>query len=462
LAFAKRGRAASSDTGVNVLGEDLGGQWALAGVEASTLHKVRWRIVPFLALLYFAAFIDRVSISFAAPQMNAELGFSPEVYGLGAGLFFIGYCLFEVPSNLVLYRVGPRRWIARIMLTWSIVAAVMAFVRGPTGFYILRCLLGIAEAGFFPGVVYYLTLWVPAAHRARLIGAFMAAIPVSTAVGGPLSTAILHLDGMLGLSGWRWLILIETAPSFVLGWVCWFYLRDAPSQASWLRPEEREWLTRRLESEQGARPAAHDRAALAGLMSPRMIGLSLAYFGADMCLYGVVLWLPLIVGTLGMGSNEVGYVVFLAYGVAAAGMVWWSRHSDRALERVWHLALAATIGFLGIGASAFLDHRPVFAIIAITVGALGTLAALPIFWSLSTPLLRGTAAAAGIAFINAVGNVGSFAGPYVIGWIKSITGTFRLGLLSVAGGALFMAIIVVLMRRGLRHGTARAGGVQLS
>ena len=434
---------------MNAVSPDLTGEFAAARLEASTLHKVRRHIIPFLALLYFAAFIDRVSISFAAAQMNRDLGLSPEVYGFGAGLFFIGYCLFEVPSNLVLYRVGARRWIARIMISWSLVAGAMAFMRGPMEFYVLRFLLGAAEAGFFPGIVYYLTSWVPAAHRARMIGAFMAAIPVSTALGGPLSSAILHLDGLLGMAGWRWLILCETLPSLLLGGLCWMYLKDAPRGAHWLRDEEQAWLTRRLESERGAVEGPRGN-VIAVLVTPRILGLSLCYFGAEVCLYGVVLWLPLIVATLGVGSNETGYVVMLVYATAAVGMVCWSRESDRSGERVWHLVIAAVIGFCGIAASAFLSDHPVLALVAITIGACGTLAVLPIFWSLTTPLVSGVAAAAAIAFINSVGNLGGFVGPYVIGWIKSATGTFRLGLLAVAAGVLLTGIIALLMGSALR------------
>ena len=417
----------------------------LMQLEASTLRKVRWHIVPFVALLYFAAFIDRVSISFAAPQMSRDLGLSEYVYGLGAGLFFIGYCLFEVPSNLVLYRIGARRWIGRIMISWSIVAGAMAFARGTDDFYVLRFALGVAEAGFFPGVVYYLSAWVPSAHRARLIGGFMTAIPISTALGGPLASAILHLDGVLGVAGWRWLLLCETVPSFLLGWLCWFQLRDAPAQAGWLQAEERAWLAARLQHEHAPPPGKPGSGVLAALTSPRTLCLSLCYFGVVMALYGVVLWLPLIIGALGIGRDAVGYIILLAYSLVAAGMLWWSRRSDRAHERVRHLAAASLVGFLGIGASAFLDHHPALAILAITIGALGTLSVLPIFWSLSTALLSGAPAAAAIALINVVGNLGGFAGPYLIGWLKSVTGSFRFGLLAVAAGVLLTGVIATLI-----------------
>jgi MFS transporter, ACS family, tartrate transporter len=333
---------------MSAVSPDLETHIALSRLEASTLRKISRRIVPFLGLLYFAAFIDRVSISFAAVQMNRDLGLSDEMYGLGAGLFFIGYCLFEVPSNLILHRVGARRWISRIMISWSIVAGAMAFMRTPAQFYVLRFILGVAEAGFFPGMVYYLTAWVPAAHRARLVGAFMTAIPLSQAIGGPVSSAIVHLDGMLGMAGWRWLLLCQTLPSLLLGIACRTYLRDAPADARWLRIEERDWLTSSLAAERAPRASGTSRSILGALASRRILALSVCYFGADMCLYGVVLWLPKILSSMGVAQASLGYWVALPYGLAAFGMVWWSRRSDRTRERVWHLALAAAVGFIGV------------------------------------------------------------------------------------------------------------------
>jgi MFS transporter, ACS family, tartrate transporter len=431
----------------SIAGRTLPKERALADrvLETITLRKVSWRIVPFLALLYFAAFIDRVSISFAALQMNRDLGLTAQMYGLGAGLFFIGYCLFEVPSNLILHRVGARRWISRIMISWSIVAGAMAFMRTPAQFYALRFILGVAEAGFFPGVVYYLTAWVPATHRARLIGAFMTAIPLSTAIGGPLSSAILRLDGLLGMAGWRWLLLCQTLPSLLLGIVCLRYLHDRPANARWLRSEERDWLTRSLAAERAAAGGASPPSVVRTLASPRVLALSVCYFGADMCLYGVLLWLPQILSSTGVPAASSGYWVALPYGLAAIGMVWWSRHSDRTGERVWHLALAAAVAFVGVAASAALSDSPFWSLVAITCGAVGTLAALPIFWTLPTAAASGAAAAAAIALINTVGNLGGFAGPYVIGWVRSATGSFNLGLLAVGTGMLLTGVTAVLV-----------------
>jgi MFS family permease len=413
--------------------------------ETSALKKVGNRLIPFVALLYFAAFIDRVNVSFAAAQMNRDLGFSAYVYGLGAGVFFVGYSLFEVPSNLILHKVGARRWLARIMITWAVIAGAMAIIQGAGGFYLLRFLLGVAEAGFFPGIVYYLTHWVPAAGRARLVGTFMTAIPISTALGGPISSAILRLDGDLGLSGWQWLFLTETIPSLVLGFVTLFYLPDTPAEAAWLTAEERQWLTRRLDTEKSCRGSRHRVTVLRALTSSRVLALSLCYFGVEIGLYGVILWIPQIFAHAGIAAGSVGYAVAVPYATAAVGMVWWSRRSDRLKERVWHIAAASLIAFLGLGASAWLVNSPLLSVVAASVGAAGTLAILPLFWTLPAAILDGAAAAGAIALINALGNLGGFAGPFAIGWIRDATGSFAWGLLAVAGSVLLTGVLAVLI-----------------
>lgn len=414
-------------------------------IESAAMNKIVIRIIPFLALLYFASFIDRANISFAADGMNRDLGFSPYVYGLGAGIFFIGYVLFEVPSNLILHAVGGRRWIARIMITWALVAVAMVFVRSATQFYVVRFMLGVAEAGFFPGVVYYLTQWVPAAQRARLIGLFMTAIPVSTALGGPLSSAILSLDGVGGLAGWQWLFLVETIPSLVLGFVTLVYLPDGPAQAKWLGPEECAWLTRVLAAESSSRQVRYGSGIARSLTDARTLALCFAYFGVVIGLYGVILWVPQIFRSAGIPAPLVGFATAIPYATGAIGMVWWCRHSDRVEERVWHIVSASLAGFLGLTASANLSGFPVLSIAAITVGVAGTLAILPIFWTLPTARLSGAGAAGGIALINAIGNTGGFAGPFIIGWIKDATGNFTYGLLVVAGGVLLTGIVTLLL-----------------
>jgi ACS family tartrate transporter-like MFS transporter len=432
-------------------------------LEASALKKVGNRLIPFLALLYFAAFIDRVNVSFAAAQMNRDLGFSAYVYGLGAGIFFVGYSLCEVPSNLLLHKVGARRWLGRIMISWAIVAGAMAMIKGAGGFYVLRFLLGVAEAGFFPGIVYYLTYWVPAAGRARLVGTFMTAIPISTALGGPISSAILRLDGVFGLSGWQWLFLTETIPSLVLGFVTLIYLPDTPADAKWLTNEERQWLTRQLDTEKSCRGAQHRVTVLQALTGSRVLALSLCYFGVEIGLYGVILWVPQIFAHAGIAAGHVGTAVAIPYAIAAVGMVWWSRRSDRLKERVWHIAAASLTAFLGLGASAWLVNSPLLSVVAICIGAAGTLAILPLFWTLPAAILDGAAAAGAIAMINALGNVGGFAGPFVIGWIKDATGSFTWGLLAAAGGVLLTGIMAVLIGHdaAAEHGdSAAASGLQ--
>lgn len=423
----------------------LGEEHVNTTVEQTTLRKVTWRIIPFVALLYFVAFVDRTNVGFAALQMNRDLGFSAYVYGLGAGIFFAGYCLFEVPSNLMLHRVGARRWIARIMITWAILAGAMAFMKTPTQYYVLRFLLGVAEAGFFPGIIYYLTYWVPAAHRAKLVAAFMTAIPISTAVGGPISNAILYMDGALGFTGWQWLFIIETIPSLILGVVVLFRLDDKPQDAKWLTTEERSWLTRALDAEATSRQSNYGLNMLSALLSPRVLALSLCYFGVQFGQYGLILWIPQIVKNLGVANYAIGLMVAIPYAFAAIGMVLWSRHSDYRKERTAHIVIASVVAFCGLAASAYLGNYPALSIVAITVGTVGNLAVLPVFWTLPAAILNGTAAAGGIALINALGNIGGFAGPYAVGWIKDATGSFTYGLLALGAGFLATGIVALLI-----------------
>ncbi|WP_293380262.1 MFS transporter [Phenylobacterium sp.] len=319
----------------------------------------------------------------------------------------------------------------------------MAFVKTAGSFYLVRFLLGVAEAGFFPGVIYYLTQWVPAARRAQLIGLFMTAIPISTALGGPISSAILRLDGVFGLAGWQWLFLTETAPSFCLGVATLIYLPDRPADAKWLSAPEKAWLTQTLEAEQAYRHGRYGSGLAQLATDPRVWLLCLAYFGVEIGLYGVIFWLPQILRTAGVADGLVGYLVAVPYGVAALAMVWWCRRSDRAKERVWHIAAASLVGALGLAGSAFLAPSPALAIVAITLGAVGTLAILPVFWTLPASTLNGAAAAAGIAAINAVGNIGGFVGPFAIGWIKDATGDFTYGLLALAGGVLLTGVVTL-------------------
>jgi MFS transporter, ACS family, tartrate transporter len=414
-----------------------------ADLEASALRKVRVRLIPCLGLLYFSAFIDRVNLSFAAAPMQRDLGLTAQVYGFAAGVFFLGYCLCEVPSNLILHRLGARRWIGRIMLSWAVLAGAMAFVRGPLGFCLLRFLLGVAEAGFFPGIIYYLTYWVPAAERARIVSLFMTAIPISTALGAPLSAAILHLDGRLQLAGWQWLFLLETLPSLLLGILALRQLPDTPAEASWLSAAERAALSARMSAEQVMRVLPYGATVRGALTHPRVLALCLCYAAAMIGLYGIVFWIPQIFVSARVPAA--GSMVALPYALAALVMVAWCRHSDRSGERTGHIAVAALVGFAGLVGGSLARDSAVLTVLAISIGVSGTLAILPVFWTLPASRLRGAAAAGAIALINAVGNIGGFAGPYAVGWLKQLTGSFAAGLVLTACGVLACGLIALMI-----------------
>jgi MFS transporter, ACS family, tartrate transporter len=420
-------------------------------IEARTIARVAWRFIPFLILCYFVAYLDRVNVGFAKLTMDADLGLSETAYGFGAGVFFLAYFLFEVPSNIIMDKVGARVWIARIMLSWGIVSGAMAFIPNiahATGlgadhtFYLLRILLGFAEAGFFPGIIFFLTLWFPASYRARIVGYFMAAIPLSSALGSPVSATLLGLDGAAGLRGWQWLFIVEALPSIVLSVVVYFYLTDRPAEARWLADDQRAWLKRRLEAEDARREHVSPRSALASLTDPRVLALSLVYFGAVACLYGVGFWLPTIVKGFGLSIAMTGWVNAIPYVVGFVGMIWWGLRSDKRGERTVHLAIALALAAIGIGASAFLTD-PTTKMIALTIGAFGVFASLPIFWTLPTAFLAGAAVAPGIAAINSIGNLSGYFGPFAIGWIKDATGSFAWGLATISACAV-MALVITL------------------
>lgn len=401
-------------------------------IEQRTIGKVTARLVPFLVICYFVAYLDRVNVSFAGLTMRSDLGLSATAFGLGSGIFFIAYFIFEVPSNLLLDRYGARRWIARIMLTWGLISGAMAVIGGELGFYVVRLLLGMAEAGFFPGIIFYLTLWFPAAYRARIIGYFMAAIPASTVIGAPVSSLLLYLDGFAGLKGWQWLFILEALPAMILSVVVYFYLTDRPADAKWLADDERLWLSDRLAAERRQREAVHSIDVLQALTKPKVFALALIYFGAVATNYGIGFWLPQIIqGFGGLSKLEIGFITALPYAVGLVGMVIWGRRSDRKLERTFHAAvpLAIASGFIGMAA---LLNDPTLKMAAFTIAGFGVFAVLPVFWTLPTAFLSGSAAAAGIAAINAIGNLSGFAGPYAMGWIKDSTGSFTLGLLLIA------------------------------
>jgi MFS transporter, ACS family, tartrate transporter len=425
----------------------------MQSLEARTIGKVSARLVPYLIVCYFVAYLDRVNVGFAALTMNKALDLTATMFGFGAGIFFLTYFIFELPSNLFLDKFGARKWIARIMVSWGIFSGAMAFIpnlASATGlgneltFYTVRALLGFAEAGFFPGIIFFLTLWFPSVYRGRIIGAFMAAIPLSSVIGSPISGMILGMDGIGGLQGWQWLFIIEAAPAVVLGVVTYFYLTDRPADAQWLEPDERDWLSRRLNAERAQREAIHQISVGQAIFNPRVLALALVYFGLVACNYGVGFWLPQIIKQFGFSNAMTGWVTAIPYAVGAAFMVWYGRHSDTSVERKAHTAFALLIAAAGIAAST-LTGNPVLTVLAFSIGACGVFGALPVFWTLPTAVLSGTAAAAGIAVINSIGNLSGFFGPYAMGWIKDATGSFTGGLLLIAALAILAMVIVLVL-----------------
>ncbi len=414
-----------------------------------------WRIIPFVMLLYFVSFLDRVNVGFAAITMNKDIGLSPTAFGLGGGLFFIGYFLCEVPSNLILHKVGARIWIARVMITWGIVSGISAFVVGPKSFYLLRFLLGVAEAGFFPGIILYLSQWFPTRQRAVAAAWFMAAAPISTAIGSPLSGAIMQLPSVFGLADWQMLYIIEAVPAAVLGFVVLRHLTDNPSKATWLLAEERDWLIAKLREESLARVShgGHTSGALSALKDPRVLALSLIYFGTSAGLYTLGLWAPLIIREFGFTSFQTGLLNGIPSLVAVLAMILWAKHSDRTGERTWHVIIPCTlacVGFIFAGQAT----SALLIISALVVVNIGISAAKAPLWAMPSVFLSGAGAAAGIAMINSLGNLGGFVGPAVIGWLKNETGSYAAGLYVVAATLAVSSIVtLVLSRQKTNSGT---------
>lgn len=418
-------------------------------IEQRTIAKVSYRLVPFLMLCYFVAYLDRVNVGFAALEMNKDLGISATAFGFGAGIFFFSYFIAEVPSNLALERFGARKWIARIMISWGILSGLMAAVQGEYSFYLVRVLLGFAEAGFFPGIIFYLTLWFPGVYRARIVGWFMAAIPLSSVLGSPVSGLILWLDKAGSLAGWQWLFILEAVPAIILSVVVWFYLTDRPADAKWLTPEERQWLANRLAAEARQKEEVHGLNVMQALLNPKVLALSLVYFGAVATNYGTAFWLPQIIKGFGLSNVATGFVTAIPYIVGTVGMIWWGKRSDMKMERKGHAAIAFAIAAIGIAGSTAVDD-PYLKLIALSFGAFGVFAVLPVFWTLPTAFLSGASAAAGIAAINSIGNLAGFFGPFAMGWLKDVTGSFSSGLLAIAACAV-MGLVIVL---ALGHDTA--------
>jgi MFS transporter, ACS family, tartrate transporter len=415
-------------------------------LENRTIRKAALRLLPLLMVAYLTAYVNRVNIGFAL-TMQADLGLSATVYGFGAGLFFISYFLAEVPSNLILERVGARRWIARIMFTWGLLAMSMALVSGATSFMIVRFLLGIAEAGYYPGVMLYLAFWFPAAYRARMMAWFSVGIPVSLAITGPLSNLILdNMGGLLGLKDWQWLFIVEGLPTLVLGTMILCFLPDKPASARWLTPEERTWLQRRIDGENSDIANTHSTLGLMqALMNPRTLALSFVYFTNVACSYGVGFFLPQIIKAMGTSNSMANYLTSLPFLAGIASILVFGEISDRFKSRRKAI-LAFCIAITAVGLSGAAAVGPNFAAIAlIGIAAIGTYGCKAPFWPLPSMFLTGRAAAAGIGLISAIGNLGGFIGPYVTGWARDATGGYAAGLYLLSGLAVAGALVAALI-----------------
>ncbi len=422
-------------------------------VEKRAIGKIMRRLIPFLILCYFVAYLDRVNVGFAKLHMNGSLGLSDAAYGLGAGLFFIGYFFFEVPSNILLERFGARRWIARIMISWGIVSAAFAFIPSistRTGlssewiFYALRLLLGACEAGFFPGIIFYLTLWFPAAYRARVISLFMLAIPISSIIGAPISGLLLNLSG-LGLQGWQWLFVCEALPSILVGFGVLIFLIDFPREAKWLQPDEIQWIQSTLAFERQQKEAAEHISMLQALTDVRILALSLVYFCLNATSYGIAFFLPTIIKAFGVTDTQTGLIAALPFVFGATGMVLLGRHSDRTAERRIHVAAALTLAAVGIGLAGLVSS-PVLVIALLCLAQIGVSSVPPMFWPMPASILTGASAAAGIAAINSLGNLSGFAGPFAMGYLRDLTGGFTAGLLMLAAAGLVGAAVTLRLR----------------
>lgn len=430
---------------------------------AAVYNKITRRLIPFLILCYFFAYLDRVNVGFAKLHMQDALNFSDTVYGVGAGIFFIGYFLFELPSNLLMQRFGPRFWIARIMISWAILSALMIFVQTPTQFYVLRFLLGVAEAGFFPGIVFYLTLWFPSWRSARTLGLFILVTPLSTIIGSPLSGFILKFfDGVDGLHNWQWLFVVEAIPSFLLAFVVLRYLDNDVKSARWLSTEEKQIVADDLETDRLRNLIANEGKPPQNLKMMFRNGyvwlLALIFFSFNIGYYGINFWLPSIIKSSGVNDDfHIGLLAALPYVFGAVFMVWNSRHSDLCCERRWHIAIPAILGAVGLTLSAYCSGSTLWMMAWICLAMSGTLALIPTYISLPGTLLSGTAAAAGIALVNSVGNLAGFFGPTVLGWLKDNTGSTNVGLYILAAFLLLCAPLMFLLPAKLVNPRRNAG-----
>jgi ACS family tartrate transporter-like MFS transporter len=417
----------------------------------AALSNARRRLIPFLFVLYLVAYLDRINVGFASLQMNHELGLTESVFGLGAGLFFLGYSLFEVPSNLILERVGARLWIARIMISWGVVAMAMIAVRGAASFFALRFILGLAEAGFFPGVILYLTFWFPAREQARAVALFMTATALAGVVAGPISGALLSLHGLAALSGWQWLFILEGLPAVILGVMVFLCLPDGPNDAIWLGVEERAALLSRLERERGRGTQKRSCSFVEAISNSTVWILSLVYFAIVFGLYGVTFWLPQIIQSVGRRSDfEIGMLSAIPFFGAAIAMVYVGRASDLSGERRWHLAVCAGVGAIGL-VLASMTRSPVLSLGALSIAAAGIWGTFGPFWAMPPEFLSGAAAAGAIALINSIGNLGGFAGPYVVGIVKQRTHSFAGGMIVMAASLVAAGLLALTLPVPLRE-----------
>jgi ACS family tartrate transporter-like MFS transporter len=418
-----------------------------SNLELQTMRKVAWRLVPLVSLAYLINVLDRFNISFAALTMNKALGLSATAYGLGAGAFFWSYVLFQVPANMVLARLGARRWIMIIMFCWGACSSSAALITDATSFVIVRFLLGVAEAGFFPGVAFFMTRWFPSRHRGRAMGVFYAVGASAGIIGGPIAANLLQLNGVLGLAGWQWIFLAEGLPAIALAVACPLLLRDRPSEAAWLAPEECGWLEGTLRDEQKVARGGH-LPFMRAIVSPPIVLLMLVYLLIGFGVYGKAYFLPLMIKSLGYTDTAVGYITTIPAIAGVLGMVFFSRRSDRTGERVWHLIVPCLIGGTGcLLAGVFLGINPWFAIAAFSLASFGISGSLPVFWNLPTAFLGASAAAGGIAFINSIGNVSGYAAPQMVGLMRDITGSYEAPMLVLGALVLIAGVLVPLAAR---------------
>ena len=414
----------------------------VAALRASALRKNAWRMMPILTLAFVFNYIDRTSVGFAGLTMNKDLGLTATEFGWAAGVLFIGYCLFEIPSNLALHRFGARRWLARIMITWGLAAAATALVVGPNSFYIARFVLGVAEAGFFPGAAYLLACWFPAQYRTRVLALLSMAVPLSSVIGGPFSVLLLELNGLAGLKGWQWMFVVQGLPACLLGILVLVMIRDTPQEAHWLSPAERDAVTSMLQEERRDRPTASLRAVFT---DPRVLMLAAIQFGFVVCSYGVGIWLPIILKGLGLTNLATGFISAIPYICATIALLIWARHVDRGGSKIGNLAAACFLTGVGLVCSVVTGSL-LPSLIGLTLALMGATSARALFWAIPTRFLTGAAAAGGLAFINSIGAVGGFVGPFAMGWLKDVTGSFTTGLIGLACLGVLAGLLTLSLR----------------